>query len=105
LLKLGIEILPINQLPLAVKAEGGHEVSESDLRGFAADDWYAPLPSEQDDPDCASQFGAEKTTESKASGFFRTTVTPASEVKAAIEGCQLSYRSRPPISAQTTRRL
>jgi hypothetical protein len=46
-------LLPINQLAGAVKAESGHTVTESDLRGFAADGWCAPLPLRQDDPsDC-----------------------------------------------------
>jgi hypothetical protein len=42
-------LLPINQLAFAVKAESGHEVSESDLHRFTADGWYAPLPFRQDD--------------------------------------------------------
>jgi hypothetical protein len=37
-----------------VQAESGHQVSGSDLRRFAADGWYAPLPVGEDDP---SNFG------------------------------------------------
>jgi hypothetical protein len=37
-------LLPVEQVAMAVEAETGAKVSESNLHEFAADGWYAPLP-------------------------------------------------------------
>src|SRR5689334_19539416 len=37
-------LLPVEQIASAVEAETGAKVSESDLREFIVNGWYAPLP-------------------------------------------------------------